>query len=213
VNSRRLESFSDGVFAVAITVLVFDLLPIGKNADDAKGLTHALLSAWPQYAAYGISFLTIGIMWLNHHTMAAHLRQVDRWLLLLNLLLLTGVVALPFPTALVADYLNHGTPGAAKVATVTYGLVMIAISIAFDSMWLYLTSHQATLARGGRLELPRHARLRFTSGLWGYVAGVLAAAFWSAAAGLVIYALLAVYYVFENLPAPSPDGEEAGDGR
>jgi len=213
VDSRRLESFSDGVFAVAITVLVFDLLPIGANADTAKGLTHALLLAWPQYSAYAISFLTIGIMWLNHHTMAAHLRQVDRWMLLLNLLLLIGVVALPFPTALVADHLNHGTPGAAQVATVTYGLVMIAISIAFGGMWLYLISHQATLARGGRLDLPRHARLRFNGGMWGYVAGVLAAAFWSAAAGLVIYALLAVYYVFENLPAPSPDGEEAGDGR
>ena len=213
MNSRRLESFSDGVFAVAITVLVLDLLPIGADAEDAKGLTHALLSAWPQYAAYAISFLTIGIMWLNHHTMAAHLRQVDRWLLLLNLLLLTGVVALPFPTALVAGHLNHGNPGAAQVATVTYGLLMIAISIAFASMWLYLISHQATLARGGRLELPRHARLRFTGGLWGYVAGVLAAAFWSAAAGLVIYALLAVYYVFENLPTPSPEEEAAGDGR
>jgi uncharacterized membrane protein len=213
MNSRRLESFSDGVFAVAITVLVFDLLPIGANAESADDLRNALLLAWPQYSAYAISFLTIGIMWLNHHTMAAHLRQVDRWMLLLNLLLLIGVVALPFPTALVADHLNNGTPGAAKVATVTYGLVMIAISIAFDLMWLYLIAHQATLARGGRLELPRHARLRFTSGLWGYVAGVLAAAFWSAAAGLVIYALLAVYYVFENLPAPSPDGEEAGDGR
>lgn len=213
MNSRRLESFSDGVFAVAITVLVFDLLPIGAHADNGNNLTHALLSAWPQYAAYAISFLTIGIMWLNHHTMAAHLRQVDRWLLLLNLLLLVGVVALPFPTALVADHLTHGTARAAQVATVIYGLVMTAISIAFTSMWLYLTSHQAGLARGGRLELPRHARLRFTGGLWGYLAGVLAAAFWSAVAGLVIYALLAVYYVFENLPSPSPDPDGAGDGR
>jgi len=213
VNSRRLESFSDGVFAVAITVLVFDLLPIGRDADTATGLTNALLSAWPQYVAYAISFLIIGIMWLNHHTMAAHLRQVDRGMLLLNLLLLIGVVALPFPTALVADHLKHSGGGAARVATVTYGLVMILISIAFTSMWLYLISHQATLARGGTLELPPHARVRFTGGLWGYVAGLLAAAFWTAAAGLVIYALLAVYYVFENLPTPSAEEEAAGDGR
>jgi TMEM175 potassium channel family protein len=213
VNSRRLESFSDGVFAVAITVLVFDLLPIGRDAETAKGLTHALLSAWPQYSAYAISFLTIGIMWLNHHTMAAHLRRVDRGMLLLNLLLLTGVVALPFPTALVADHLEHSGGEAARVATVAYGLVMIVISIAFASMWVYLISHQATLARGGTLDLPRHARLRFTGGLWGYVAGALAAAFWSAAAGLVIYALLAVYYVFENLPTPSAEEDGAADGR
>jgi hypothetical protein len=70
-----------------------------------------------------------------------------------------------------------------------------------------------SVARGGTLELPRHARLRFTGGLFGYGLGVLAAVFWTAAAGLVIYALLAVYYVFENLPTPSAEEEGAGDGR
>jgi uncharacterized membrane protein len=212
-----MEGFSDGVFAVAITVLVFNLLPIADDARTAPSLTRALLDGWPQYAAYAISFLTIGIMWVNHHTMASHLRCVNRWLLLLNLVLLLGVVALPFPTALVANTLRGRSAdlGAAQVATVAYGLTMIAISIAFASMWLYMTAQQDVLARGP-VPLQGHTRLRFTGGLFGYIAGMLAAAFWSAAAGLVVYALLAVYYVFENLPAPSPaspDPGSAGDGR
>jgi uncharacterized membrane protein len=137
---------------------------------------------------------------------------VDRWMLLLNLLLLLGVVALPFPTALVASALRDGKDGAAEVATITYGLTMIAISVAFASMWLYLTAKQDDLARAP-MPLQGYTRLRFTGGLFGYGLGVLAAAFWTAAAGLVIYALLAVYYVFNNLPTPSPAEEAAGDGR
>jgi uncharacterized membrane protein len=212
MDSRRMEGFSDGVFAVAITILVFNLLPIGDDAHTGSTLTQALLDGWPQYAAYAISFLTIGIMWVNHHTMAGHLRCVNRWMLLLNLLLLLGVVALPFPTALVASALRDGRAGAPEVATVAYGLTMIAISVAFASMWLYLIARQDELARAP-MPMQGYTRLRFTGGLFGYGLGVIAAAFWSAVAGLVIYALLAVYYVFNNLPTPSPEEETAGDGR
>lgn len=212
MDTRRAESFSDGVFAVAITVLVFDLLPIGAELTRGKGLGHVLVTSWPQYAAYAISFLTIGIMWLNHHVMVAHLRRTDRVLLVLNLLLLMGIVALPFPTALVARELApHALAGSLRVATVTYGLVMVLISVAFASMWFYLTSHQQQLVRGGQLDLPPWARLRFTGGLFGYVAGILAAQFISAATGLVIYALLAVYYIFSNLPEPATDDATVPD--
>jgi uncharacterized membrane protein len=207
-----MEGFSDGVFAVAITVLVFNLLPIAEDARTGPSLTYDLLHAWPQYAAYAISFLTIGIMWVNHHTMAAHLRVIDRGLLLLNLLLLLGVVALPFPTALVASALKNGKDGAPEVATVTYGLTMIAISVSFASMWLYLIARQDELAVGP-MPLQGWTRLRFTGGLFGYGLGVVAAAFWTAAAGLVIYALLAVYYIFNNLPTPSAAEDAAGAGR
>jgi uncharacterized membrane protein len=206
MDTRRAESFSDGVFAVAITVLVFDLLPIGAELTSGPKLTHTLVTAWPQYAAYAISFLTIGIMWLNHHVMVAHLRRIDQVMLVLNLLLLMGIVALPFPTALVARELApDATAGALQVATVTYGLVMVFISVVFGGMWFYLTSHQEQLVHGGQLDLPPWARLRFTAGLWGYVAGILVALFISPAAGLVIYALLAVYYIFRNLPEPTTD--------
>ena len=145
MDSRRAESFSDGVFAVAITVLVFNLLTVADKT--ALPATLAVVSHqghpglghyWPAYLAYVVSFLTIGIMWLNHHTMLAQVSKVDRPVLVLNLFLLMGVVAIPFPTALVADHLtgSAGASGQARVAAVTYGLVMIAISIGYASMWI-----------------------------------------------------------------------------
>src|ERR1700733_1511481 len=143
MESRRAGSFSDGGFAVAITGLGFKLLPIaGDTAHKltAGGLAGALAGHWPAYLAYVVSFLTIGIMWLNHHTMLSAVTKVDRAVLVLNLFLLMGVVAIPFPTALVADHLNDS--GAGRVAAVSYGLVMIAISIGFASTWIYLAGHQ-----------------------------------------------------------------------
>jgi uncharacterized membrane protein len=215
VDSRRAESFSDGVFAVAITVLVFNLLPIGSRGE----LTYRLLGhAWPQYAAYVISFLTIGIMWLNHHTLLGHVAKVNRPLLVLNLILLMGVVAIPFPTALVADHLTGRAAGdgQASVALVSYGLIMMIISVGYASIWLYLGRHQQAL--GARRIPPRGlATLRFTAGNAGYVAGTLIAAIGAPIPALIIFGLLAVYYLFEHLPEPSgepgPDTSEVSGER
>jgi uncharacterized membrane protein len=217
MDSRRAESFSDGVFAVAITVLVFNLLDIGHQ----KISYHSLLLQWPQYAAYVVSFLTIGIMWLNHHTMLSHVTRVNRVTLVLNMFLLMGVVAVPFPTVLIADHLGAGAPPGGQVAAVVYGLVLIAISIAFSAMWQYLAAHQESLG-AKPIRLPREAALRFSAGLVGYVAGTLVAAFVSPGGALAIYGLIAVYYLFEHLPDPSArhggtgdadeDGPEAGFG-
>jgi uncharacterized membrane protein len=212
VDSRRAESFSDGVFAVAITVLVFNLLTIADQTVHVKPpdtLTHALLEHWPAYFAYVVSFLTIGIMWLNHHTMLAAVSRVDRVVLVLNLLLLMGVVAIPFPTALVADHLNDSAAG--KTAAVTYGLVMIAISIGFGSMWIYLAAHQAELGPRRRVRTPRVSTVRFTAGNVGYVGGTVVA-FFAPVAALIIFGLLAVYYLFEQLPDQAGDSDDTEDG-
>ncbi|MDQ2874345.1 MAG: TMEM175 family protein [Actinomycetota bacterium] len=144
MDSRRAEAFSDGVFAVAITVLVFNLLGIGSRNLTAHPY-HVLLSAWPNYFAYAVSFLTIGIMWVNHHAMFAAVTLVDRRLLIINMVLLMGVVAIPFPTALVAEQLAARAAAAGKsgiavaaaggqAAAVAYGVVMIAISIGYSAM-------------------------------------------------------------------------------
>jgi uncharacterized membrane protein len=209
VESRRAESFSDGVFAVAITILVFNLLPIGAGTVSSRQLTHALSGAWPQYAAYAISFLTIGIMWLNHHTLLAHVTRVDRTLLAINLFLLMGVVAIPFPTALVAEHLT-GLSGRAggSVAAVVYGLTMIAISIGFSGMWLYLEAHRERLGASARMRSPAAASVRFTLGLVGYVVATLLAAFVSATVALALYGVIAVYYLIDHLP----DASGAGNG-
>ncbi|HXP19014.1 MAG TPA: TMEM175 family protein [Streptosporangiaceae bacterium] len=209
MDTRRAEAFSDGVFAVAITVLVFGLLPIGTG----DHVTRALLSAWPQYIAYVVSFLTIGIMWLNHHTLMAQMRRVNRPLLVLNLLLLMGVVAVPFPTALVADHLHGAAAAGGRAATVTYGLLMIAISVAFSAMWLYLGHNAGDVARRAAHPPPRFTSVRFSAGLVGYAAGTVVAIF-SPGAALAIYGLVAVYYLFEHLPDPSdehPPGPDLAD--
>jgi uncharacterized membrane protein len=202
MDSRRAESFSDGVFAVAITVLVFNLLPIADKTAASFGpgsLTAShLLNHWSAYLAYLVSFLTIGIMWLNHHTMLSAVSRVNRAVLVLNLFLLMGVVAIPFPTALVADHLNGS--GAGKVAAVSYGLLMIAISVGYASTWIYLAGHQAELGARRRVVRPRLSLFRFTAGNAGYLVGTLVALIWPVAA-LIIFGLLAVYYLFDHLPA------------
>jgi uncharacterized membrane protein len=205
MDSRRAEAFSDGVFAVAITLLVLELLPIGSGVLTPEVLLHA----WPEYFAYVVSFLTIGIMWLNHHTIMAHVNRVDRPLLVLNLLLLMGIVAIPFPTALVAEHLleEGGT-----AATVTYGIVMIAISAGFDGVWVYVVTHARSLGAALPPSALRRSVPGFTLGGVAYAAGTLIAAFWSPVAALVIFGLLAVYYLFEHLPGPAgdiDDGEPA----
>jgi uncharacterized membrane protein len=218
VDSRRVESFSDGVFAVAITVLIFNLLPIGQGVLNY----HVLAMAWPQYAAYVVSFLTIGIMWTNHHTMFGHIRFVDRPLLVLNLLLLMGIVAIPFPTALIAEHLTGPNRSGGQAAAAVYGAVMIAISVFYNAIWWYLMQHAEELGsvssqqtlRGSIPRLgtgPLLSRIpRWSVGLVGYGAGTLIA-FVSAGAALAVYGLLAIYYLFNHLPNP-PREEPAPGG-
>jgi uncharacterized membrane protein len=201
VNSRRSESFSDGVFAVAITILVFNLLPIADKT--AADLTWSDLGHyWPAYLAYVVSFLTIGIMWMNHHTMLSQISKVDRRVIVFNVFLLMGVVAIPFPTALVADHLDNGPQG--RVAAVIYGLVMIAISIGYGSTWIYIAAHQKQLGARRRFRVPRLSTLRFTAGNVGYMGGTLVALV-SPVAALAIFGLLAVYYLFGHLPEPGDE--------
>ena len=205
MDSRRAESFSDGVFAVAITVLVFNLLAISPPDGLGKLTAH-----WPEYAAYVVSFLTIGIMWLNHHTMLSHASKINRTALVLNIFLLMGVVAVPFPTALVAGGLAAGAPaGAAKVAAVAYGLVMTGTSVAFSALWLYLSTHGDSVA-ARPLPVSLRASLRFSAGLIGYIAATIIAALGAPKVALGIYGLLAVYYLFEHLPGPA--GQDVGAG-
>jgi uncharacterized membrane protein len=203
MSTGRAEAFSDGVFAIAITLLVLSLRLSGHGS-----VTSQLLAAWPQYFAYVVSFLTIGIMWMNHHTILAHVARVDRPLLVLNLLLLMGIVAIPFPTGLVADNLNHGGPDAIA-AVVTYGLVMIAISCGFAGLWIYVATHAPSLGAAVPPEALRKSIPGFTGGLGAYVGATLIALF-SPLAALIIFGLLAVYYLFDHLPSPAEAGPEAG---
>ena len=137
-ETGRLEAFSDGVFAIAVTLLVLDLhVP---SADGDRALLSALGHEWPTYLAYLTSFLTILIMWLNHHAMFRIVRHTDHWLYLLNGLLLLMVSIVPFPTSLIATYLRHdGGRAAALVFAGTY----LVLGIVFNALWRYIVAHPA----------------------------------------------------------------------
>jgi uncharacterized membrane protein len=128
MSTARLETFADGVFAIAATLLILDVRPHGEPLRDA------LLHAWPAYTAYAVSFLTIGIMWINHHTMFGQIGRVDRTFLVLNVILLMGIAFIPLPTRLVAEHLRDE---GAQAAAVLYGVTMVVISVGFGATWFY----------------------------------------------------------------------------
>jgi uncharacterized membrane protein len=139
MSTNRVEAFSDGVFAIAITLLVLEIhVP---EAGSGEHLARALICQWPSYAAYAISFLTIGIIWINHHVMIGRLQIVDHSVLIWNLLLLM-CVGLPFTTALMAAYLK-GSEGEALAAAVYSGSFMV-MTLVFD--------HDVLFRRAGLLD-------------------------------------------------------------
>ena len=139
MKKSRAEAFSDGVFAVAATVLVFNL----ADPRVASHLDRALLSEWPSFAAYAISFFTIVVIWVNHHGIVDTIEQFDRRLLFLNGLLLLTVAIIPFPTGLLAHYLQQGHDQ--TTAAVTYGLTMTLMSVAFSMFNLYARRFRTTM--------------------------------------------------------------------
>lgn len=138
----RVEAFSDGVIAVAITLLVLDLRV--PEADGAGSLGARLAALWPNYTAYVVSFLAIGIMWLGHHTMLRRLVGVDHSVLVLNLLLLMCFVALPFTTSLLSTYLSK--PGGHLAAVVYAGSFLVTSAMFSVTQW-HLMKHRPQLLR------------------------------------------------------------------
>jgi uncharacterized membrane protein len=199
VNTNRLEAFSDGVIAVAITLLVLDIKV--PNPADTSSLGHALVRMWPTYAAYVTSFITIGIIWINHHAMISRLRQADHVILTLNLLLLLTIGVLPFATSLMATYLRESQ--GQHLAAAIYGGALLLMSIAFSVLnrHILLRKHHYL-----RIELSEERRRqilgRGLAGLIPYaVATALAVA--SSYATLVICGAVAVFYA---LPVASGGG-------
>jgi TMEM175 potassium channel family protein len=198
MTSARLEAFSDGVFSIAATLLVLEL----HVPESSDGLGSALLAQWPSYVTYATSFGTIGIIWVNHHSLFIHVRQVDRSLLFLNLLLLMTVSVIPFPTALLGRYVTAGDDG--HLAGAVYGGVMVLMSVAFSALWFHVTGNPRLINR--QLD-PRRARresVLFSAGLLAYVAGI-GLSFVSAQVALAVYALVAIFYVFPWLPEAALD--------
>lgn len=137
MGSERLEFFSDGILAIAITLLVIEIrIPSVPGAQ----LGGALRQLWPAYLAYALSFCTIGLVWLAHHSMFRRIGSVDRLLSMINLLLMLCVAFLPFSTAVLARY-SWSSSGGSSVAVELYSLNMVAIGLVFLAMWSYLAFH------------------------------------------------------------------------
>lgn len=188
MTTNRLEAFSDGVFAIAITLLV---LEIGVPEADEGGLWHALTEEWASFAAFAVSFMVIGIIWVNHHAVIDHVKQANRPLLFLNLLVLFSVAFVPFPTALLAEHLDAGVDQ--EVAAAVYMGAMSLMAISFGLLWTYITSNRELFGLDLTDEDIKHRTRLFTLGTPFYLASI-GIAFISPEAVLVINAALAIYY-------------------
>jgi uncharacterized membrane protein len=190
METSRVEAFSDGVFAIAITLLI---LAVGIEEVPHGDLSEELLHLWPAYLAYAFSFLTIGIMWINHHMLFGHFARVDRLLLLLNILLLMMIAFVPFPTLVVAEFARSDTNG--RAAALLYGITMTTTAIGFFALWMY----------GSRRLLRPDANRREVSGITrSYLPGAplygtaTLLAFASPTASLIMFAAIALFYVIES---------------
>ena len=208
MSPNRLEAFSDGVLAIAVTLLVLDLR---VPEEPGRPLVDLLLAQWPSYIAYVVSFTVIGIMWVNHHALFARVAEIDRTLLFLNLALLLVVSALPFPTSVAAEGLRRGGLDA-EVAVFTYSLTMLLIAIAFTSLWRHIVRTPGILRTPMPLSQQRTAVWRFGFGLLAY-AVLCALAFLSPMVTLFGHLAVAVYYAFEQLPGrPAAAAAPPGPG-
>jgi uncharacterized membrane protein len=198
MTTNRLEAFSDGVFAVAITLLVLEIeVPGGEN------LWHDLKEEWPSFAAFAVSFWVIGIIWVNHHGVIDHLRRADRGVLYLNLLVLMTVVFIPFSTELFAVHLKSGADE--KVAAIVYSSSFLAMGVSFGLLWTYVTSHREALGVSLTDEEVRSTRRSFLIGNPIY-ALAFAMSFVSPEAVLAIVALVAFYYAIVGMRSPVESG-------
>jgi uncharacterized membrane protein len=201
MSPNRLEAFSDGVFAIAITLLVLDL-HVPTPGSGSGSLGHQLLAQWPSYAAYVISFMTIGIIWINHHAAFGRLRAVDHSILIWNLLLLLSVGILPFTTSLMATYLKEGS--GESLAAAIYGASFLVMGGVFVGTNRQILFRRPELLREQIPPASAHRILRFAA--LGQIPYALATvlAFVSPYITLVICATCGVYYA---LPVASRAGD------
>lgn len=195
MSTARLETFSDAVIAVAITLLILDLhVP---SPDSPGPLARHLGEQWPNFAAYVVSFLTIGVVWINHHAMVRRLAGADHFVLMFNVVLLMTIVALPFTTSLMSAYLT--APAGQHLAAAVYGGSFLLFRVVFLVMQRHLLIHRAHLMQEPPSAALRRAILRHTG--VGVVAYLLAAlgGLLSPYLTLAIVAAVALFY---SLPAP-----------
>jgi uncharacterized membrane protein len=187
----RAETFSDGVFAIAATLLVLEFAVNRRHG--APSLGHQLLhDLWPSYLAYATSFLTIAIIWINHHHVMELIERVDRTFLFITALLLLVVAFIPFPTRLVAESLQTHRDG--RAAVYAYGVTLLLMAVIFNVLWTYARRNRRLLGD----EVPE-ATIRAVNRACGIgiplTALVLALATWTPLGGVVFAFSLSAFYL------------------
>jgi uncharacterized membrane protein len=185
--TARLETFSDGVFAIAATLLILDVHSAGGS------VAHGLVHAWPSYVVYAISFLTIGIIWVNHHTVMSQIGRVDRTFLFVNVVFLMIVAFSPFPTRVLGEHLREGSHAAAFA----YGLTFTLMAILYGTLWFYAALGRRLIAAEADQRVVSGISRSFLPGSFIYGAATLSSLA-SAYLGVALYAAIALFYVLES---------------
>jgi uncharacterized membrane protein len=187
-DTSRLETFSDGIFAIAATLLILDV-----NLNGHGSVPHQLVAAWPSYAAYAISFGTLGIVWVNHHTVFTQIGRVDRTFLFINVLFLMVVAFTPFPTRVLAEHLREGS----NAAAFAYGLTYTAMAVCYGALWFYAASGRRLIVEDADPRLISGISRSFRPGPVIYGLATLSSLV-SAALAVLLYAGIALFYVLES---------------
>lgn len=192
-ETGRLEAFCDGVFAIAMTLLVFELkTPLPADIHGSDTLLTALGHQWPELLAFATSFASILIMWVNHHNLMLQIKRVDHTFLLLNGLLLFGATIVPFTTNLIAEHLESS---GARIAAVIYSGGWVLVAISYNVLWRYASYRGRLLARDADLTFIRHINAQYLVGPVLYLLAFLLA-FVSAMVSFALIGLLAIFFAF-----------------
>ncbi len=190
--TARLETFADGVFAIAATLLILNV--DGQVSEDVHDLGGRLVHIWPSYLAYAASFVTIGIMWINHHTIMSQVERVDRRFLIANIGLLLCIAFFPFTTRLVAE---HVRGGGAMAAALTYGFTGVATASMFNITWFYAAVGKRLLRRDAEPAVVSGITRTYIPGPWIYLTATLVA-FASPVTSIILFGTIALFYVLES---------------
>jgi uncharacterized membrane protein len=187
MKTERLETFSDGVFAIAATLLILEVHRAGGS------VAHGLVHAWPSYVAYAISFLTIGIIWVNHHTVMQQIDRIDRTFLFINVVFLMIVAFSPYPTRVLAETLRDGS----KAAAFAYGLTFTLMAISYGTMWFYAALGRRLIAADADQRVVSGISRSFGPGWIIYGVATLSSLI-SAYLAVALYGAIALFYVLES---------------
>jgi uncharacterized membrane protein len=189
VPKSRLEAFADGIFAIAATLLILNV----ATAED-RPLGAELVRIWPSYVAYAVSFVTLGIIWMNHHLVMHQIARVDRLFLLLNVLFLMVIAFIPFPTRLLSLYI---TTGDAQAAALAYGINLTLTAVMFNAMWRYATFRGRLIREDADPRAVSGIDRSFLPGPIIYFTATVVALV-NPQISAALYALFALFYVLES---------------